>query len=806
MSDQTKNINVNLKDNFKQTGDNAKKFNKVVFDTKSAINDVLKSSDSFEKKLKDVDKIVKETPLNVRDMNKQIQAYQSIALSAGRETPVGKQALKQAADLRDRYIDIQNETKRLADDQKNLQGVIQIGSTVVAGYGAVQSAMALTGVESEELRETMTKLMAAQTLLNSVNQIATSLEKESSAMLLLKDIRTKVLTSSLYAYATAQGVATKGLKLFRLALVATGIGAIVVGIGLLVANFDKLKGGLTGGIEGFKKMGVVAKLAMLPLLPLIATIDLVKAGLEKLNIINDEQERQIEKQLDLQNEQLELTKKQIARRLKQIELEQRYRADRIKNLELDLESAKNEKDRAKIREKITDETLKGFEDERNAIRENHKTRIANSTILLNKLKKQYNEENNSIFINREKLERYYKYYRDQERIVAKLKKQLREDNFQGIVEINTKERAYLEGNDKKDEERDKAKLEKYKTYLQERLNARRKIEDLEDSLLEEGIDKELEINRTKFARLVEDTKKNTKLTREERNKLIALYEEQGQQKAQDIRDKYALKELQAERKRQQEIANQNNAFLDELASIEEANYQRTLSDQERELLAVQDKYFRLETLAQGNADALNEIQIARMNEENEIYLKYQNERDKADADLKQKQIDRENTLRETRITLTAQSFDALSQIVGAFNTNNERDAKKQFKITKALNLASAVTNTALAVTGALTAGGNPIKLATGQQFVEAGIAGAMGLANIVKIASAKFEGGGSTGGTSTPSGAVSTPSVPNFNIVGNNNINQLAEIQGQPTKAYVVSDEVTTAQALDRKAQDFATL
>ena len=75
MADQVKSIKINVKDNFKQTGDNASKMNKTFFEPKSAINDVLKSSDSFAKHLKEVHKIVKETHLNVRDLNKQIQAY-----------------------------------------------------------------------------------------------------------------------------------------------------------------------------------------------------------------------------------------------------------------------------------------------------------------------------------------------------------------------------------------------------------------------------------------------------------------------------------------------------------------------------------------------------------------------------------------------------------------------------------------------------------------------------------------------------------------------------------------------------------
>jgi hypothetical protein len=59
---------------------------------------------------------------------------------------------------------------------------------------------------------------------------------------------------------------------------------------------------------------------------------------------------------------------------------------------------------------------------------------------------------------------------------------------------------------------------------------------------------------------------------------------------------------------------------------------------------------------------------------------------------------------------------------------------KHLRHKKAFNLASAIANTYLAVTGALTAGGNPIKLATGMQFVEAGIAAAAGAVQIAGIA------------------------------------------------------------------------
>ena len=182
-------------------------------------------------------------------------------------------------------------------------------------------------------------------------------------------------------------------------------------------------------------------------------------------------------------------------------------------------------------------------------------------------------------------------------------------------------------------------------------------------------------------------------------------------------------------------------------------------------------------------------------------------RDKDLAADKQAALDKvklENDLRSKKLQMAASAFDALGALAGAFSAKNETDARKQFKVQKAFNIASAITNTALAVTGALTAGGNPIKLATGMQFVEAGIAAISGAAAVANIAKTQFNGGGTDTAPSPAMGAGGV-SAPNFNIVGNSGINQLAELGGQPIQAYVVSGEVTSAQALDRNRIQNAT-
>jgi len=95
----------------------------------------------------------------------------------------------------------------------------------------------------------------------------------------------------------------------------------------------------------------------------------------------------------------------------------------------------------------------------------------------------------------------------------------------------------------------------------------------------------------------------------------------------------------------------------------------------------------------------------------------------------------------------------------------------------------------------------------------AGAAIASGLATVKKIASTKVPGGGGGGGGSVPS-APSTPTAPSlppsFNIVGASDTNQLADAIGgqsqQPVQAFVVANDVTTAQSLQNNIVEGATI
>lgn len=103
---------------------------------------------------------------------------------------------------------------------------------------------------------------------------------------------------------------------------------------------------------------------------------------------------------------------------------------------------------------------------------------------------------------------------------------------------------------------------------------------------------------------------------------------------------------------------------------------------------------------------------------------------------------------EQRLQIAGNILGAINGLTQAFAKEDEASQKKAFKLNKAFGIGQAIISTAVGISNALTAGGNPIKLATGTQFVEAGIVAATGAAQIATIAKSQF--GGNTNITPPP--------------------------------------------------------
>ena len=226
---------------------------------------------------------------------------------------------------------------------------------------------------------------------------------------------------------------------------------------------------------------------------------------------------------------------------------------------------------------------------------------------------------------------------------------------------------------------------------------------------------------------------------------------------------------------------------------------------EKEIEIAQSVFDRKKSLLEQEVAAAKEGTAARAEAENALRLfeeegyanKLQLERNLADV--------RRASLQQT-FDLTAQSLGAFADLYSALASDNEANAERAFRVNKALQLASAIASTAAAVTAQLAV---PQDALTGTNFVKAGIALTTGLAQVATISKTQFQPDGQSPNP-VQSSIPSVQSQPaQFNIVGQSNINQLAQSIGgqfdQPIRAYVVGQDVTTSQQLQRQRVRTAT-
>jgi hypothetical protein len=299
-----------------------------------------------------------------------------------------------------------------------------------------------------------------------------------------------------------------------------------------------------------------------------------------------------------------------------------------------------------------------------------------------------------------------------------------------------------------------------------------------------------------------------------------------------------------------------------------ANDDSVLTEREKELNDLKIKNdAKLELLKKYGKDT-TELEIQNMNEKNDIELKYQkieddkkkekDEKDKKQAEDKKakdqekliedlelkKEFDnltfeeqravlteRENILTNDK-TLTEEQRTKLAEEFAKSREDidkREAQAKRQNLevVGNALSMASDILGDSTAAGKALAVASTTVStyLAAQQAYtsqlipgdptspirakIAAGIAVAGGLMNVKKILSVKTPGGKGGGATAPSGGGGGAPTAPSFNVVGNAGVNQIQQtlgIEQQPVQAYVVSNNVTTAQSLDRNIINNATI
>lgn len=184
------------------------------------------------------------------------------------------------------------------------------------------------------------------------------------------------------------------------------------------------------------------------------------------------------------------------------------------------------------------------------------------------------------------------------------------------------------------------------------------------------------------------------------------------------------------------------------------------------------------------------------------FQKLENEGLKDGLSLKLQIAATEKELHQKKLAQMNEALEATSATLGQVADLFGRESAAG----KAAAIAQATIDTYLSAQKAYTATvGVPI-VGPVLAPINAGLAIAAGIKNIKAITAVKVPNDSGGGGGNVSNNFTSGAQAPSFNVVGNSGMNQLAQIQQTPIQAFVVSGEVTSAQALDRNRIKNATL
>ena len=726
---EKRTINIDINSNASEAEKDFKSFNKAVDETtKSAKN----LDATFEEVYGELQ------PLTTRMGEAEDRLYE-LALAGDTASKEYQELLTKVGEYRKVQIQTDLAVDGAAQTMTQKLGSALNGAT--SGFAATQGAMALFGSENEALEKSLLKVQSALAIQQGVKGLSDAYKELS--------IGTKLAAAGQAAFTFVTGAATTGLKLFRLALISTGIGAIVVAIGLLIANFDKLLIPLNAAKNALKSFGDA-----------IGLTDFA----EKERA--EEQRKRFEEEKKEREEIIKLLQEEREEIQKQNDLQQRYSNARILALQTQKKLAQgNAEEISEIEKEISSEKIA-------QLKKDQQTLIDDQIKVLGQLEQEVANNAAAELRIQQGLsiagEDFYKKKENSDKKYYELKEQLRTNDFQGVIDIDNQIASIQADETIREKEELKKRQDNYKQYAAERLSIARKIEDIENSLLTDGIEKELEINRDKFRRLREDVKGN----REERKILTDLYNQQeAQAEAKIIADNQKRREdaFETERSERVELLN----FVDELNTKE-------VESEKAKNLAILD-----------NAVETNEKLI---------------ESDKAVAEAKKNIQDAQMANIEAGISLLKDVAGENNKLQAlAIAAESAVSIAKTIITTQAANAAATAQGAALGITTAGASVAAATALVT-QNNISAGISIAAQIAAAAKGISALGGGASAPSGGNVGGGGASSAAVPNFNVVGDSGINQIAALQQQPVQAFVVSGEVTTSQALDRNRVQNATL
>lgn len=258
--------------------------------------------DRVKSEVGNTETVFKSSSGNIKQELKAIQGELSNMLLNGVDPASEKfqQLAQRAGSIKDAMGDAKAVVGQFANDTRGLTAALDVAGTGVGIFQTVAGSLAMFGVESEETKETLTKLAGAMSVLNGITQLQNSFMDQSSgtyrayhALLRLVGIEQANNTTAISANTVSQAanssaitantvattgatVATEGLtvaqkassvaaKGLRVALSAIGIGILISLVAALYQKFEDLtdsfkttEGASSNMAQAWNKIKVIA--------------------------------------------------------------------------------------------------------------------------------------------------------------------------------------------------------------------------------------------------------------------------------------------------------------------------------------------------------------------------------------------------------------------------------------------------------------------------------------------------------------------------------------------------------------------
>ena len=189
------------------------------------------------------------------------------------DVEVGSEAFKKLANQIQKTSStvktLEKEMEGLEPQQK-AEAFLKMGEGVMGGFVAAQGALAMVGVESENLEKIQTRVQGAIAIAMGARMISEAALQATTAKRIVVEklaiAQTKIGTAvnkaaavaaNLYSGAlkligVSANVSANGMKFLKVAIASTGIGLFVVAIGAIVAYWDDIKALTTGVSKDMK--------------------------------------------------------------------------------------------------------------------------------------------------------------------------------------------------------------------------------------------------------------------------------------------------------------------------------------------------------------------------------------------------------------------------------------------------------------------------------------------------------------------------------------------------------------------------